>query len=176
MKKIILSILLFYLTSFSYAFSSNCNLNKFKIGNEIDNFENEKKAFFMGEPIKGVNSITLPIEYVCKNSRFNGRLISLFFMQDKIIRIIFQNQISNDRILYDLGNSFYKAGFLKNQKLIDNKEPEQYGTEKNGIYFLYGNFRGINENEGNTLELLEIVDKKYEDVATREALVIEEND
>ena len=33
----------------------------------------------------------------------------------------------------------------------------QYGVEKNGIYYLYGNFRGINENTGNFLEMLEIV-------------------
>ena len=32
----------------------------------------------------------------------------------------------------------------------------------------------MNENTGNFLELLEIVDKKYEDAASKEAIVIEE--
>ena len=65
---------------------------------------------------------------------------------------------------------------LKNQKLIDKNEPEQYAIEKSGIYHLYANLRGINENTGNFLELLEIVDKKHEDVSTKQLLIEEEND
>jgi len=95
-------------------------------------------------------------------------------MNDKIIRIIFQNQLAQNRSLFKLANKNYKAGFKKNQTLINNNEPEQYGVEKNGIYYLYGNFRGINENKGNFLEMFEVVDKKFEDVATKEAIKIEE--
>ena len=91
-------------------------------------------------------------------------------------RIIFQNQIVQNRVLFKLANSFYKSGFKKNQKLIDKNEPEQYAIEKSGIYHLYANLRGINENTGNFLELLEIVDKKHEDVSTKQLLIEEEND
>ena len=97
-------------------------------------------------------------------------------MNDKVIRIIFQNQLAQNRSLFKLANKNYKAGFRKNERLINNNEPEQYGIEKNGIYYLYGNFRGINENTGHFLEMLEIVDKKFEDVAPKEAIIIEEND
>ena len=173
MKKIIFTLL------FSILISSNtlaCDLSKYAIGKELSSFEEEKKAFFLTEPLKNIKSITLPIEYICESSELDATLISLFFMDEKIIRIIFQNQLAQNRSLFKLANKNYKAGFKKNERLINNNEPEQYGVEKNGIYYLYGNFRGINENTGNFLEMLEIVDKKFEDVATKEAIIIEEND
>ena len=75
---------------------------------------------------------------------------------------------------FNLHNSYYKSGFTKNQKIIDKYEPVKYDIEKNGIYYLYANLRGINENTGNFLELFEIVDKKHEDAATKEAIIQEE--
>jgi hypothetical protein len=171
MKKTLLIFL------FSVLISSNalaCNLNKFVIGKDLSSFEEEKKTFLIGEPIKNIKSISFPIEFICEKSELDRTLISLFFMNDKIIRIIFQNQLAQNRSLFKLANKNYKAGFKKNQTLINNNEPEQYGVEKNGIYYLYGNFRGINENKGNFLEMFEVVDKKFEDVATKEAIKIEE--
>ena len=174
MRKII-----FFIISFLFIFSSfasACDLSKFRLGNSLSSFEKEKQAFLIGEPIKGINSITLPVEFVCQNSKFNGTIISLFFIDEKVIRIIFQNQVVQNRELFKLANNVYKVGFIKNQKIIDKNEPEQYGEEKNGVYYLYANLRGINENKGNFLELFEIVDKKHEDVATKEALILEENE
>ena len=173
MKKIILT-LLFSILILSKTLA--CDLGKYTIGKELSSFEEEKKAFFLTEPLKNIKSITLPIEYICESSELDATLISLFFMDDKVIRIIFQNQLAQNRSLFKLANKNYKAGFKKNERLINNNEPEQYGVEKNGIYYLYGNFRGINENTGNFLEMLEIVDKRFEDVATKEAIIIEEND
>ena len=57
MRKII-----FFIISFLFLFSSvalACDLSKFRLGNSLSSFEKEKQAFFMGEPIKGINSITL---------------------------------------------------------------------------------------------------------------------
>ena len=79
-------------------------------------------------------------------------------------------------IKFKIANNVYKSGFKKNQKLIDMNEPEQYAIEKNDVYYLYANIRGINENEGNFRELFEIVDKKHEDAATKQALIQEKND
>ena len=172
MRKII-----FFIISFLFFFNtiaSACDLSKFRLGNSLSSFEKEKQAFLIGEPIKGINSITLPVEFVCQNSKFNGTIISLFFIDEKVIRIIFQNQLVQSRELFKLANNVYKVGFIKNQKIIDKNEPEQYGLEKNGVYYLYGNFIGINENKGNFLELFEIIDKKYEDIATKESLELEE--
>jgi hypothetical protein len=156
------------------AFALNCDLSKFKLGKNISDFEKEKLTFRLSEPIKGIKSITLPIEFICQDKEIKGTMISLFFIDDKIVRIIFQNQIVQNRSLFKLANSFYKSGFIKNQKIIDANEPEQYAIEKNEIYYLYANLRGINENTGNFLELFEIVDKKHENAANKEAIIEEE--
>jgi hypothetical protein len=176
MNRIILYIFGIFLVAQTNALALNCDFNKFKIGKNLSNFEQEKIAFMLGEPVKGIKSITLPVEFICQDKKIKGTIISIFFIDDKVVRIIFQNQIIQNRVLFKLANSFYKSGFKKNQKLIDKNEPEQYAIEKNGIYHLYANLRGINENTGNFLELLEIVDKKHEDVSTKQLIIEEENE
>ena len=174
MNRFTLYLFGFLLLAQANAFALNCDLSKFKLGKNISNFEKEKLTFRLSEPIKGIKSITLPIEFICQDKEIKGTMISLFFIDDKIVRIIFQNQIVQNRSLFKLANSFYKSGFIKNQKIIDANEPEQYAIEKNEIYYLYANLRGINENTGNFLELFEIVDKKHENAANKEAIIEEE--
>ena len=173
MKKIIF-IFLFILTFSSNALAFNCNLSKFQLGKSLSNFEKEKEMFMYGEVLEGIGELSIPIEYPCKESSANGTLISLFFIDDKIVRIVFQNYVMKNRPLFIIANDVYKADFKKNQKIIDKNEPEQYAIERNGVYYLYANIKGINENKGNFFELFEIVDKKYEDAANKEALRIEE--
>ena len=175
-KKNFIIIFLFFILLQTNALAFNCDLSKFQISKNLSSFDKEKETFMISEPIKGIKSITLPIEFICEESKLNGTIISLFFIDKKVVRIIFQNQIAKNRSLFKLANNFYKSGFIKNQKLIDKNEPEQYAIEKNGIYYLYANLKGINENKGNFLELFEIVNKKHEDAATKEALKMEEND
>ena len=174
MNRFILYLFGFLLLAQVNAFALNCDLSKFKLGKNISNFEKEKIAFMLGEPVKGIKSITIPIEFVCQDKGIKGTIISLFFIDEKVVRIIFQNQVIQNRSLFKLANSFYKSGFKKNQKIIDANEPEQYAIEKNEVYYLYANLRGINENTGNFLELFEIVDKKHEDAANKEAIIEEE--
>ena len=174
MNRFILYLFGFLLLAQVNAFALNCDLSKFKLGKNISNFEKEKIAFMLGEPVKGIKSITIPIEFVCQDKGIKGTIISLFFIDEKVVRIIFQNQVIQNRSLFKLANSFYKSGFKKNQKIIDANEPEQYAIEKNEVYYLYANLRGINENTGNFLELFEIVDKKHEDAASKEAITEEE--
>lgn len=174
MKKIVIYLFGFFLLVQANALALNCDLSKFKLGKNVSNFEKEKVAFMLTEPIKGIKSITLPIEFICQDKEAKGTIITLFFINDEVVRIIFQNQIVQNRVLFKLANSFYKSGFLKNQKIIDANEPEQYAIEKNSTFHLYANLRGINENTGNFLELFEIVDKKHEDAANKEAIIEEE--
>ena len=176
MSRIFIIGFLFFILSQVDALAFNCDLSKFQLGKSLSSFDKEKETFMISEPIKGIKSITLPIEFICEKSESDGTIISLFFIDDKVVRIIFQNQIAQNRSLFKIANNIYKSGFVKNQKIIDKNEPEQYATEKNGVYYLYGNLRGINENKGNFLELFEIVNKKHEDAATKEALEMEEND
>ena len=156
------------------ALALNCDLSKFKLGKNISNFEKEKEMFIFGEVMKNINAISIPIEFPCKKTEADGTFIKLFFINDKVIRIVFENTIKENKPLFRIANDVYKAGFKENQKIIDANQPEQYALEKNGVYFLYANIKGINENKGNFFELFEIVDKKYEDAASKEAIAIEE--
>ena len=174
MNRFIFYLFGFLLLAQANALALNCDLSKFKLGNSLSSFEKEKLTFRLAEPVKGINAITLPIEFICQDKEIKGTMISLFFIDGKVVRIIFQNRIIQNRSLFKLANSFYKSGFVKNQKIIDANEPEQYAIEKNEVYYLYANLRGINENTGNFLELFEIVDKKHEDAATKEAIIEEE--
>ena len=174
MNRFILYLFGFLLLAQANVLALNCDLSKFKLGKNISDFEKEKLTFRLSEPIDGINSITLPIEFICQDKEIKGTIISLFFIDEKVVRIIFQNQVIQNRSLFKLANSFYKSGFVKNQKIIDANEPEQYALEKNEVYYLYANLRGINENTGNFLELFEIVDKKHEDAANKEAIIEEE--
>ena len=174
MNRFIVYLFGFLLLAQANALALNCDLSKFKLGKNISDFEKEKLTFRLSEPIDGINSITLPIEFICQDKEIKGTIISLFFIDEKVVRIIFQNQVIQNRSLFKLANSFYKSGFVKNQKIIDANEPEQYALEKNEVYYLYANLRGINENTGNFLELFEIVDKKHEDAANKEAIIEEE--
>ena len=173
MKKIIFISFLIYFNLNSYALAFNCDLSKFQIGKNISNFEDERKVFMYGEILNNIGAISIPIEYPCEKTEANGTFITLFFIDDKIVRIIFENQIMRNRILFKIANKIYNAGFEKNEKIINSNQPEQYAIEKNGTYFLYANIEGINENKGNFFELFEIVDSKYEDAAKKELLKIE---
>tara|TARA_B100000029_G_scaffold509169_1_gene597713 strand:+ start:973 stop:1500 length:528 start_codon:yes stop_codon:yes gene_type:complete len=174
MKKIIFITFLFFLSLNSNALAFNCDLSKFQLGKSLSNFEKEKELFVFGEVLEGINAISIPIEFPCKENEASGTLISLFFIDDKVVRIIFENTIKKNKPLFKIANTVYKVGFKKNQKIIDKGQPEQYAIEKNGVYYLYADIKGINENKGNFFELFEIVDKKYEDAATKDALKVEE--
>ena len=119
MNRFIVYLFGFLLLAQANALALNCDLSKFKLGKNISNFEKEKIAFMLGEPVKGIKSITIPIEFICQDKEIKGTIISLFFIDEKVVRIIFQNQVIQNRALFKLANSFYKSGFVKNQKIID---------------------------------------------------------
>ena len=175
-RKIFTIVFLFFILTQVNALALNCDLSKFQLGKSVSNFEKEKEIFIPLEVLPGIKSLVIPIEFVCEKSGANGTFIALFFMDDKIIRIIFENVITKNKPLLKIANNIYKAGFKENQKIIDKNEPEQYTIEKNGIYYLYAHIKGINENKGNFFELFEIVDKKYENAATKELLKQEEEE
>ena len=63
MNRFIAYLFGFLLLAQANALALNCDLNKFKLGENLSSFEKEKLAFMFSEPVKGINSITLPIEF-----------------------------------------------------------------------------------------------------------------
>ena len=167
MKKFFLILILFFFSNISFVLS--CDFSKFKIGKYYSNFEKEIQIFSTYRPIKGVIGLSIPMYFHCDDKNLDGSNINLFFYDEKIIRILFENSINSNRPLFNLANKTYKVGFKKNQKLVDNFEPENYSIEKNNVYYLYGTLIGLNENEGKFKEIFEIVDKEYEDLESKES-------
>ena len=174
MKKFFVYLFTFWIGTQVNALALNCDLSKFKLGQNVSNFEKEKKMFMFGNVMENINVLSIPIEFPCNKTEADGTFIKLFFINNKVVRIVFENTIKKNKPLFRIANNIYKAGFKENQKIIDANQPEQYALEKNEAYFLYANIKGINENKGNFFELFEIVDKKYEDAASKEAIAIEE--
>ena len=75
MKKIIILTCLFFYFIKGYALAFSCNLNKYQIGKSLSNFDEEKKIFLYREILNGIGSITIPIEYPCKETEANGTII-----------------------------------------------------------------------------------------------------
>ena len=171
MKKYL--FILFFIIYSTKAIALNCDLQKFQIGKDISSFKKETEIFILGKINEDIDILTFPIEFVCENSIIRGTFISLFFHKNKTIRIIYENIIQKNKPLFKLANENYKIGFKENRKIIDANEPEQYAKEKNDVYYLYANIKGINENKGNFFEIFEIVDKKHEEIMNKESLELE---
>ena len=54
MNKFFLYLFTFWIVAQVNALALNCDLSKFKLGKNISNFEKEKIAFMLGEPVKGI--------------------------------------------------------------------------------------------------------------------------
>ena len=173
MSRLIIYIIGTFLLAQVNALALNCNLSKIQLGKSKLDFEKEKEIFLIQKVNEKISSLVVPIEYVCEKSDANGTFIALFFYNDKVIRILYENVINEKKPLFRVANENYKVGFKANKKIINANEPEQYALEKNGIYFLYANIKGINENKGNFFELFEIVDRKFEDIMNEEMLKME---
>ena len=175
MKKIII-FLSFLISIMSSAQAINCNLDKFKINNNKNQFQDILKVFPTRQAMEDIEVTNFPIEYYCGESEANGTIISIFFMKDKVVRIIYGNAIGKERTLFNIANEKYKIGFKKNQKLINAKEPENYAVKKNNIYYLYGRKIGKGENEGRFFEVLEFADIETEEIIAEKMRKIEENE
>ena len=123
----------FLILTMSSAHAINCNLDIFKINKDKSQFKEILKVFPTRQAIEDIEVTNFPIEYYCGDSEANGTIISIFFMKDKVVRIIYGNSIGKERALFNIANEKYKIGFKENQKLINAKEPENYAIKKNKI-------------------------------------------
>ena len=114
--------------------------------------------------------MVMPIEHFCKGDETNGIILTLFFLENTLVRIIFENALTPNRILFKIANNTYKVGFDKNNIKISRKETETYSINKNENFYFYGNFIGKNE----FLEYFEITSNKYKDKLNEELLKREE--
>ena len=169
-KKIFIFTFLLFISFQSKASAYDCDLNKIQTNKSISNFEEEKVFFSYFENPSGASSMVMPIEHFCKGDETNGIILTLFFLENTLVRIIFENALTPNRILFKIANNTYKVGFKKNNIKISRKETETYSINKNENFYFYGNFIGKNE----FLEYFEITSNKYKDKLNEELLKREE--
>ena len=168
MNRIFIFIFLLIISFQSKALAYDCKFNKIKIHTSNNNLHLGPTFMSLTYSADGKpTSMIGPIEELCKESdETNGIIVKLFFLDNKLVRIIFENAIIKNRILFKIANETYGVGFKKNQKKINKKETETYSVNKGDSFYFYGNFIGDNE----FLEYFEITSNKYKDKFNEELL------
>ena len=160
MKKIYILVLLLLFCLQNKAFSYDCRLDSIQIGNNFNELQLEKGLLIVGGNPDEASSMFFPIEYFCKDSdETNGVMLNLLFLENKLVRIIFENEIIQNKILFRIANNTYKVGFVKNEAKINKKETESYKVNKNDNLYYYANFI----EKDNFFEYFEITGNKYKD-------------
>ncbi len=161
MKNFTLFTIFIFLALTAKTFAFTC-LNNVKINKDLNNLN--LNEFENREFIPGVNIVEVPFEFFCKNTKAKNTKLQLFFIKEKLKRIIFEYQGSLDRPIFNIAQNFYKAGFKKNQNIIDMREIEQYLIKEKNIIYVYQNIKGEGENFKQINELFDIIDKSYEEL------------
>jgi hypothetical protein len=167
MKKIYILVLLLLFCLQNKAFSYDCRLDSIQIGNNFNELQLEKGLLIVGGNPDEASSMFFPIEYFCKDSdETNGVMLNLLFLENKLVRIIFENEIIQNKILFRIANNTYKVGFVKNEAKINKKETESYKVNKNDNLYYYANFI----EKDNFFEYFEITGNKYKDKLNKHLL------
>ena len=161
MKKIYILVFLLLFCLQNKALSYDCRLDSIQIGNSFNELQlKERGMLIVGGNPDEASSMFFPIEYFCKDSdETNGVVLNLLFLENKLVRIIFENEIIKNKILFRIANNTYKVGFVKNEAKIRKKEPESYTVNKNDNLYYYAYFI----EKDNFIEYFEITGSKYKD-------------
>ena len=160
MKKYFFIFIFFLILSLqNKAFSYDCKLDKIKIDSSYESMQlGPAFMVFNYHDDKTPALVIGPIEALCGDSKeTDGAIIQLFFLENKLARVIYETGVTNNRVLFKIANDFYKVGFRQDQAKINNKENESYTVDKTNNFYYYANFK----DGSNFLEFFEITSHKY---------------
>ena len=143
MKKIF--IFIFLLSFISQAQAYDCQFDKIKPGVSSKSLE-EINIFAYGsssssEPF----SKMIQVQDICQSNYKDGDElrnimslnINLVFVEDKLIKVNYINDLSESTILFDILTNDYKINFKRNQQEIEKKRSEFYNTTINDNSYFY---------------------------------------
>ncbi len=153
MKKIFTFIFLVGFINQAQAY--DCSFDKLMPGASKKSLE-EINIFAYGQEEDGIFIKQLSPFDICQNdlSKVHGLRITLFFSEDNLIKINYENDLPNSNILFDIANNDYKLNLERDEKKIINKQPEFYSTSKNNNSYFYVILKANNHQR----EYLEIID------------------
>ena len=155
MTKKIIYLLIIFISLGSKSFSYECEFKKLKPGISKKDLE-EINIFAYGQEEDGIFIKQLSSFDICQNdlSKVHGLRITLFFSEDNLIKINYENDLPNSNVLFDIANNDYKLNLERDEKQIINKQPEFYSTSKNNNSYFYVILKANNDQR----EYLEIID------------------
>ena len=176
MKKIF--ILIFLLSFSSQAQAYDCQFDKIKPGVSSKNLE-EINIFAYGsssssEPF----SKMIQVQDICQSNYKDGDElrnimslnINLVFVEDKLIKVNYINDLSESTILFDILTNDYKINFKRNQQKVEKKQSEFFNTTINDNSYFYV----LLKNKDRQQEYLEISSDKHIEKLEKHLLKIEE--
>ena len=137
MKKICIFIFLLIFSSQSYAY--DCSFDKIKPGVTSKSLE-EINIFAYGSNSSSEPYVRMiQAQDICKNDYKDGDElrnimslnINLVFVEDKLIKVNYINDLSESTILFDILTNDYKINFKRNEQEIEKKISEFYNTTLN---------------------------------------------
>ena len=155
MTKKIIYLLIIFISLGSKSFSYECEFKKLKPGISKKDLE-EINIFAYGQEEDGIFIKQLSSFDICQNdlSKVHGLRITLFFSEDNLIKINYENDLPNSNVLFDIANNDYKLNLERDEKQMINKQPEFYSTSKNNNSYFYVILKANNDQR----EYLEIID------------------
>jgi hypothetical protein len=176
MKKIF--IFIFLLSFISQAQAYDCQFDKIKPGVSSKSLE-EINIFAYGSS-SSIEPLNLIVngEDMCKSKYEDGDElrnimsldIHLVFINDKLIKVNYINNLSESKILFDILTNDYKIEFKRNQQEIEKKQSEFFNTTINDNSYFYV----LLKNKDRQQEYLEISSDKHIEKLEKQLLKIEE--
>ena len=176
MKKICIFIFLLIFSSQSYAY--DCSFDKIKPGVTSKSLE-EINIFAYGSNSSSEPYVRMiQAQDICKNDYKDGDElrnimslnINLVFVEDKLIKVNYINDLSESTILFDILTNDYKINFKRNEQEIEKKRSEFYNTTLNNNSYFYV----LLKNKDRQQEYLEITSDKHIEKLEKHLLKIEE--
>ena len=149
---------LFYQILFLYFFvfitkSFSCNFNELNIDRDIKNLKIDE-IFLINQNIDNdYGKYFFPIEAFCEN-KYQGVIINIDTLKDKIFKINFINQIGTEKKVLDLSLREYSIDFKFKKNDFEKKIiTSEFKSEDKYYYYSY-----LFDENNNLIEIFEIVD------------------
>ena len=150
-KKILIITFLYFFIFLTKSFS--CNFNELNIDKDIKNLKIDEVFLANQNIYKDYGKYFFPIEAFCEN-KYQGVIINIDTLKDKIFKINFINQIGAEKKVLDLALREYSIDFKFER---DNSEKKiitsEFKSKDKYYYYTY-----LFDENDNLIEIFEIVD------------------
>ena len=174
-KKISIFIILFFLGLTTQSQAYDCYFNKIKPGVDARDLQTIGIRAVGQNEFGGFEKLIV-IEDLCKNPEgLSGIVVQLFFLKNKLVKINFQNVVSQKQKLFDIAQNDYKVKFERIEAKSKKNQSEIYSATKKGNFYFYALLKNENQ-QGEYLEIMSNKDREKIDEYFLKMEVAQPND